>query len=302
MNRITNRDTIIIHIIMSEIIQCLESIKLSEKTLLDKVKSLNEIKQKVISINNDLLDYACQIGDIETVEYFLENNISGYIIKSKLLESCIKNGNLKIVKYLLKDNNIDIASSIFSGCIKNGHLEVVIFMMENCGARLLRNYFKNHLLMLSIKYGHLEIVKLFINNKTTIDDESSGPMECAIENGKLEIIAFLIENDFYDDDLTYAIENGYLESVKILVKCGVDIYGYIRYILTKCIECSDNRMLPYFVSIYSTDILKKELKNKNLKDTILEYIIKQDLSKYDILINIYREMGIDIYDMVENEK
>lgn len=134
-----------------------------------------------------------------------------------------------------------------------------------------------HLLYYCIRNEYLDIVKLFIKNGANLNYRlqwNSPILDGAIS--KIEIFKLLIDNGAN----VYANEDSVLRV--ILIKDNHDITDYI-------------------LSIYSFENLKRILKDEEIKIKILKFITKRDLSKYENVINVFRELGIDVFDMVEKE-
>ena len=83
-------------------------------------------------------------------------------------------------------------------------------------------------LLLASKYGHLNTIKEFVQNGIEYRWIKNIVLEQASKNGYLEIVEYLLENNFTINNRSYALAlasmNGHFEIVKLLVKVGARIY------------------------------------------------------------------------------
>lgn len=151
----------------------------------------------------------------------------------------------------------------------------------------------------------------------------------AVENEQFEVVIFLLDNGaniHTDSDwaLIGNIENISLKMIKLLVHYGIDIHAtdglseedftpgpdldafFSRnkkndWALYWSIKRRRYEIVNYLLTLYSVEEIKKAFSNEDLKDVLLKYVMKNDLSKYGNVISAFRELGIDIYDLVESE-
>ncbi|WP_341813296.1 ankyrin repeat domain-containing protein [Wolbachia endosymbiont (group B) of Germaria angustata] len=192
---------------------------------------------------------------------------------SSPLHRAAENGKLEIVRYIIdkKLYNIDIVNNDKRTPLllaaQNGHLEIVKFLVDKGADFYLRDKFGFTPLERAIDRGQDDIVKyltevknrfgftylhkaawdgnldlfkllikLLINHNADlyrVDNDSSSPLHRAAENGKLEIVRYIIDKKLYNIDtvnndkrtpLLLAAQNGHLEIVKFLVDKGADFY------------------------------------------------------------------------------
>lgn len=122
----------------------------------------------------------------------------------------------------------------------------------------------------------------------------------------MEIIKYLVKHgaSVNNEALEESISRGFADITLYLIEMGADIYYgnhlALRYSLS-CDKYSMFSMLDFLLPRYEINILKNELQNQKTRKKILKYLINRGPSRYPELVIYYRECGIDIYDMIENE-
>lgn len=97
-----------------------------------------------------------------------------------------------------------------------------------------RNVYENNgvAFVLAASNGHLDIVKLFIENGINIKITGMAPLMLAASGGHLEVVKFFIESGVCVDvvnisigqtPLMYAVQSGHFDVVKFLVEFGADV-------------------------------------------------------------------------------
>ena len=125
----------------------------------------------------------------------------------------------ELINELFKDYNIiDIEKFLIMSC-KYGHLDILKELLKNY------NFSKHNLLEEASRNGHLEIVKELLKNDNYDNyDYNNCAIMYASKNGHLEIVKELLKKSFIDPSLhnnlaiRYASENDHLEIVKELLK------------------------------------------------------------------------------------
>jgi len=165
----------------------------------------------------------------------------------ELLEAS-KNGNLKKVELLLKENNVDINekdsigdsignTALMEAC-EYGHLEIVKLLIEKGADVNLDNNFGITALMYASKKGYLKIIELLLKNDADINYQDNygknsayTALIYACKEGQLETVKLLLkkganinEKDVSNETaLLIACSSGHLEIVKLLLKNGADM-------------------------------------------------------------------------------
>lgn len=240
--------------------------------------------EKGAKINDITLIMAAHTDHLEIVQYLVENGANVDAIDTDyehILAEVVQKGYFEIVKYLVeKGANVDACGSY--GCllvisIIFKHFDITKYLIDK-GAEI-----EDYMLTYCVKYGNLELVLLLISNEADIHFENDELLCISAELGEIEIVQFLIEN---------GAKNNYT-----LLRCLNPRHIYMSY--TKCTSTDD--VVDYLLSIYSKEELKEALFNHESKTYLLKFIIKRDLSKYEKVISVFRELGIDVFDLIEKE-
>jgi ankyrin repeat protein len=140
---------------------------------------LEKIKEHALSIR-PTFEYACNNGDIEEVQKYLEE---GYDCSGNAQEVSIasKEGYLEIVCLLLRHGADCTAWSNYAirEASKNGYLEIVRLLLENradCAA-------KDHAIELASDNEHLEVIRLLLENGANCTTRHNHAIRIASKNG-----------------------------------------------------------------------------------------------------------------------
>lgn len=205
---------------------------------------------------------------ITLIEQFIIKKLG----KNHVLNS-VKFGCLEIVKILFYRVNIKTRNRMLCTGALHGHLDIVIFLLK-MGVKV--NINKGEPLYRSAEHGNLEIVSLLIKNGANVH---------ANHNKALYLSSF----------------NNYPEIMVLLIKNGAKIRVKNNTVLKQVLRRNNEEMVNYLFTFYRKHELKYLLKGE-LSELVISFIIKRDLSKYDKFVTVYRELGIDLFDLIENEK
>lgn len=243
---------------------------------MEEIILLNQKKEEIDATLHDIFDRSLENEDIEILDYYLKNNLvykSGSY-KSELIEYALLHGKIKLIEFFIKD---------------------------------LRNFreYGDRMLYYCAELGHLEILKLIIK-KINVNVNNGQALYSAINNGDIEMVKLLIEhgakiNRNFSSAIRTAIAGDHLDIIKLLIENEVDIHTHSNVILTISLTYSKKEVIIYLLFLYSTEQLKKILsKDKKLFHYLLKYIIKENLVNHRI-VEIYRELGTDVFDLIEKE-
>lgn len=182
----------------------------------------------------------------------------------------------------------------------HGNLEKVIYCLEQ-GASV--NYDNDYSLRISALNGYTELVKFLIDNGADVNADHDYALKASAENGHLEIVKLLILHgaNRKNEALQKSAENGHLEIVILLVENGADIYSNNDYALKWSIKNDHYDIIEYLLPFYRKEELKKILKVLDIRDKMLNFLLRADLTKYSMLVSLYREFAIDIFDLINDE-
>jgi ankyrin repeat protein len=160
--------------------------------------------------------------------------MSYYTRAGKRFISAATEGDLETVRTFLDQDIIDIyIDEAFALAARNGHLEVVRL--------LLNNYVNVHAqddyaLSWAAENGHLEVVQLLLNNGANVHAGNDSALGWAAYNGHLEVVQLLFVNgaDIHAGDdwaLIFASRYGKLEVVRFLINNGANVHAQDDYAL-----------------------------------------------------------------------
>lgn len=242
--------------------------------------------------------------NLELVKHIIELGFDFDNNKDKLLEIAIGSGNLEMVTFFVTKgadiNKItmydgryhNIRKSIFK-CIEIGNLEILQYLVDN-GALIHDCY---GIFKFAIYCGNLEMIKYFVNQKVNLTE---GLLRCAVDRGEFTIMKYLIEECNYTVNevhvLSILAEYGCLDMIEYLLSKGANLHCFD--ILITSISNNRTAIVNYMVSFYPNEINNL---NGELISDIVKAISKKELSDYHSLIDLFRNIGIDVYDMIEKE-
>jgi ankyrin repeat protein len=161
-----------------------------------------------------------------------KENVSKYVWLMKkdeiLIQSC-KYGDLAETKYLIANGaNIHINNNAaLNLAAENGHLEIIKLLIEN-GAKIPH---KNRAFSLSVDNGHFDVVKFIFSKLKNKDIENDTILHLGAVCGSLPLVKNSIEKynvDIHSDDdyaLRISANNGFTEIVRYLIDNGADIHA-----------------------------------------------------------------------------
>ena len=117
----------------------------------------------------------------------------------------------------------------------NGHLEIVKLLIDN-GADVTAD--DNYAIRRASDNGHLEVVKLLIANGADVTADNNQAIRDASNNGHLEVVKLLIDNGAdvnanNNEAIRWASDNGHLEIVKLLIDAGADVTADNNYAISR---------------------------------------------------------------------
>lgn len=245
--------------------------------------------------DNDLLLQYIKDENIEKIKNIINSCDVNYN-KGRPLSLSIEKNNLEITDLLLK-NGADInASEALATAILNENEKAMRYLIEN-GASTRR---LNSCLFSLMLERNADFIKFLINHGVDIYYKYCYFLLRYVECEDLDMIAFLLEKGAFitDDLILEIIKNNQLSIIKFLIKKGFwDLHALIVSVEHKKVEIID-----YLLPLFDECELKKALGRPVFQKNMLNYVLGQDLVKYPVLIQIFREFGIDIFDIIENEQ
>lgn len=272
-----------------------------------------------------VIHQAIRKGHLDIARYLIEN---GADINTIALYTAARYGHLEIVRYLV-EYGVRIQRNTLIASIYHNRISIIKFLMEN-GADI------EDIFEISAGYGNLEIVKMAMdfNNLDRIFNGGFALRDSA-KNGHLHVVQYLVEKGFYihylcDDALAQCAISGCFDVVKYLIKNKLKDHVYhnlllininkapleiIQYVAEKCYHIHEDKynilktsillkkdnIIDFLLPICSRELIKELLFSNRRRKEMFQFLKKRDISKYPILIEIYREFGEDVFDMLEKE-
>lgn len=245
-------------------------------------------------IHDNALIYSAEEGHYNVVDFLIKEGVFMHI--NALIFSAAQ-GHVKIVKLLL-DSGMDVDNdSPLVMSASNGHLNVVTLLLSY-GAKI-----SGHAYISSIENNRFAITELFIKKDANVIFCNNFGMYHSASYGYTEMFELFIRYgaNIHDDEQTlfeHSIDCGNLEIIKIMVENNCDICADKDYVLFY--KFGEHRHITdYLLSLYSLEQFKELLNDEKNKDLIKKYILKGNLT--DKFVIAYRDIGIDLYDLMEKE-
>lgn len=157
----------------------------------------------------------------------------------------------------------------------------------------------------------LNITKMSTNDKILINAVKNGQLnvlkDYPIDHIKNELLMLCINNDcmkiivyLKDNSERSNAEMDYCNIIEYLIKNGSDIHHNNDYLLRISIHNNFYNIIKLLLSEYGNE-LKEILSDEKLKTKLLKIIIDKNLTDNKKIIQVYRELGFDIFDMIEKE-
>lgn len=243
---------------------------------------------------------------LEIIDLLLEKGADIHYDEDVALRNSAKNGNLEFVSFLV-EKDADICAKknyALKMSAENGHFDVVKYLVENEASI---HADKDHALRWSAINGHYEIVEYLIEMEADIYANNNEALQRSAANGHYSVVYLLIKNGAYihannDYALQISVLNNYPKIARFLIKNGAYVLVNYGTVIITCIENENHDLINYALKHCSLSKLKIMLKNTFFRDTLQDYLLENEPSKYSDLVSLYREYGIDIFDMIENEK
>jgi hypothetical protein len=162
-------------------------------------------------------------GHLNILKYFVKIKPCYYYLGNDIMDKITKNGHLKMLKYIDKNQYGGYTTNIGKIAVEYGRLKIIKYFHEK---RML--YKKDYLLNDAIKHGHISIVKYLHRNNLGNQCCDEG-LKNAIKNRRLDIIKYACKNKMIKNSKeisTCAAGYNKLYILKYLYKHGIKNYEY----------------------------------------------------------------------------
>lgn len=202
--------------------------------------------------SSEIISFAARGGNMEIVQYCLENGMTFDITDNYTIENIAKYGQDEMVKFLI---------------VKYGFI---------CSIRTMK---------ITIAKGNIPMCKFLMDHGGFLTDIF---MKTAVKYGQIEMLQFIMDHEFILTQrlIDFAIEFGQVEMLQFLIGTGLHLQ---RDSVIIAVECGQVKMLNYlmFGRVFSQDLMRyarhpemiEYLKTKGLSPTIVDS--SDDSSDYD---------------------
>lgn len=151
--------------------------------LIDKGSDIHVLNERVFT-------YICENGDIERIQWFIDNDVNVKVVGAIPLLTASREGNFDVVKILF-ENGAPLAYDHFSpfhAAIFNGHLSIVQYFFQ------VRHHLPiNRGLISAARGGNIEVAEYLLTKGASINAFHNSPVIFAAENCRAEMVQFLLK-------------------------------------------------------------------------------------------------------------
>ena len=190
-------------------------------------------------------------------------------------------------KDMIKNCHINDAMKL---TIKNNHLSVVQYFILagfypyfGCHQFTSGNYYllSNNCFMVAARYNRVEIMNYLLSSSPIEINKLDCVLQKAVEYGHLEIVKIFVNLgsniNRYDGPLFKAAKKGHFFIVKYLISMGAEPCRFSGYVLKEAVEGNHMAIVKYLISVVGCkvfengDTLEAAVKNGNLR--MLKYLL-----------------------------
>ncbi|XP_019860233.1 PREDICTED: ankyrin-3-like, partial [Amphimedon queenslandica] len=193
-----------------------------------------------------LLHKACEGGHVPVVLYLTglpQCNVAAKTSNGStvLHITCEYSDSLPILKHLVENHQLDLfavndegMAPIHLAC-SNGRLNLIQYIIEHLPSSL-ELLVKGHghtPFLTAVLFNQLEVIKYLISKKCNLsatDDEGSGAVHISVERGHLNVLKYLIDNNYCNPNAT-----DHQDRTPLHVAVADDKYEILEYLLSKSI-------------------------------------------------------------------
>ena len=191
------------------------------------------------------IHYAAESGDILLLELYVKDyKCSLSLTDNKgwnILHFSSSVGHTHIIKHLVENHQLDLCAVNDNGmapihltCI-NGRLNLVQYIIEHIPSSLelpVRGHGRTPFLT-AVYFNQLEVIKYLISKKCNLsvtDDEGSGAVHISVARRHLNVLKYLIDNNYYNPNAT-----NHQDRTPLHVAVAANEYEILEYLLSKSI-------------------------------------------------------------------
>ena len=191
------------------------------------------------------IHYAAESGDILLLELYVKD----YKCSLKLTDNRDWNilhfsssvGHTHLIKHLVENHQLDLCAVNDNGmapihlACSNGRLNLVQYIIEHVPSSLelpVRGHGHTPFLT-AVYFNQLEVIKYLISKKCNLsatDDEGSGAVHISVARGHLNVLKYLIDNNYCNPNAT-----NHQDRTPLHVAVAANKYQILEYLLSKSI-------------------------------------------------------------------
>lgn len=265
----------------------------------DNLKTLEFLISIDSAYANYALEYSASKDRLDIIMWLIDKGADIHHAEENMLRMAAYEGKIELVQFLInRGANVHaLNESALFNAVSHGYIHIADFLIKN-GALI--HHDNDYILKEAVRKGNLEMVYFLLINGANVN---TGALYTSIVFERYHITSYLIEIGVFIDRacLKHCIDAKKIEITKYLIKKGAMIRFDNDYPLITSITNKWYIGINYLLLHYKIDKLKEVLLNDNCKNKLLQYLLKCEINMNSFLIQAFRELGIDVYDLIEKE-
>uniref|UniRef100_A0A1X7U100 Uncharacterized protein n=1 Tax=Amphimedon queenslandica TaxID=400682 RepID=A0A1X7U100_AMPQE len=203
-----------------------------------------DINATTTDTGSTVLHKACEGGHVPVVLYLTSLPQCNVAAKTSngstvLHITCEYSDSLPILKHLVENHQLDLCAVNDEGmapihlACSEGRLNLIKYIIEHIPSSLeLPHSTDGHTpFVIAVYFNQLEVIKYLISKKCNLsatDDEGSGAVHISVERGHLNVLKYLIDNNYCNPNAT-----NHQDRTPLHVAVAVNEYEILKYLLSK---------------------------------------------------------------------
>ena len=221
-----------------------------------------DVNATTTDTGSTVLHVACEGGHVLVVLYLTSLPQCDVAAKTSngstvLHITCVYSDSLVILKHLVENHQLDLCAVNYEGmapihlACSNGRLNLVQYIIEHVPSSLelpVRGHGRTPFLT-AVYFNQLEVIKYLISKKCNLsatDDEGFGAVHISVESSHLNVLKYLIDNNYCNPNAT-----NHQDRTPLHLAVLTDQFETIKYLM--CESISSNSMVWLRETKYSLD-------------------------------------------------
>jgi hypothetical protein len=197
------------------------------------------------------------------------------VISYKNIIKACKNGNLTVVKHLIKSQTNVYFNKLMYCALTNGHLSIVKYLFSIGYDKIT----DEEIYSWPSFYGHLDIIKYLISQEIILEKKAN--INWSSRCGHLNVVKYLfylydVDSQIIDDSIIWSSLNGHLDIVKYLVSKGGNVTIDDNLPIAMAFKTGQTRVIKYLFSQGANNIKVKN-NDKESKRFLYSLTIKDKI-------------------------